>query len=69
MEIAHEIAATDALRRLFRTAEHQLSIPFDLNLDPTAESIPNISVNDWCEKKVVERLKRITPPAKQISHG
>lgn len=69
VKIAHEMAATDALRRLFRTAEHQLLIPFDLVLDPTAQSIPNISINEWSEKKVLERLKHVTPPLKQISHG
>ncbi|XP_065204952.1 large ribosomal subunit protein mL44 [Planococcus citri] len=67
VKIAHEMAATDALRRLFRTSEHQLQIPFDLVLDPSAPSVPNISLSEWSEKKVVERLEQVNPPVKKIA--
>lgn len=56
VQIAKEMAACDALWRLFKTAEHQLNIRFDTIVDPSAVSIPNVSANEWSEKKVQERL-------------
>lgn len=58
IKIAHEMAASDALRRLFGTAEHQLNIPFNLVLNPKIKSEPNLGVKDWCEKRVQERIKQ-----------
>lgn len=51
------MAASDALWRLFGTAEHQLNIRFDVVVDPSAISIPNVSVDEWSEKKIQERLR------------
>lgn len=58
VKTACEMAASDALRRLFGTAEHQLNIPFKLIVDPLDDSVPNVSVSEWCEYKVEEFLKR-----------
>ena len=55
VQIAHEIAAQDTLRRLFGTSEHQLNFPFKLLVDPNDVKIPNVSAAEWCEKKVVAR--------------
>lgn len=52
------MAASDALRRLFGTAEHQLNMSFKLMVDPLDEDVPNVSVNEWCENKVEEFLKQ-----------
>lgn len=57
VQIAKEMAASDALWRLFGTAEHQLNIRFDVVVDPSAISIPNVSVDEWSEKKIQERLR------------
>lgn len=62
VQIAHEIAACDALRRLFGTSEHQFLLPFDLVVDPKLENVPNVSLKEWSEAKVQESMKLVTQP-------
>lgn len=51
--VAKEMAALNALKRLFQTTECCKPIPFDLKLSAERkEPFANISIQDWCEKNV-----------------
>jgi large subunit ribosomal protein L44 len=51
--IAKEMAAIDALKRLFQTTERARPIPFDLVLKTdSSEPFANLSIQDWCEKNL-----------------
>ncbi|XP_046663674.1 39S ribosomal protein L44, mitochondrial [Homalodisca vitripennis] len=51
--VAKEVAAMDALKRLFHTTERAKPIPFDLVLaSDKKEPFANISIEDWCEKNI-----------------
>lgn len=51
--VAKEMAALNALKRLFQTTESCKPIPFDLKLSAERkEPFANISIQDWCEKNV-----------------
>lgn len=60
VQIAHEMAASDTLRRLFGTAEHQFCFPFKLVVDPLETSVPNVSVGEWCDAKVEQLSKQVS---------
>jgi len=51
---AVEMAARDALKRLFHTTENMKPIPFTLDVGAVsnAEFRKNVSVNDWTSVKV-----------------
>lgn len=53
IKVAKEIAAMDALKRMFHTTERANPIPFNLML-PSGKNDPfaNLSIQDWCEKSV-----------------
>lgn len=52
VDIAHEMAARDALRQLFGLPD-TLLIPFNLQLDQLCGSTEkNLSVNDWSQKSL-----------------
>jgi hypothetical protein len=54
ISIAVEMAAHDALKRLFHTTENMKPFPFIMNVSATSndESKWNVSVNDWSIAKV-----------------
>lgn len=55
VDIAHEMAARDALRQLFGLPD-TLLIPFNLQLDQLCASTEkNLSVNDWTQKSLPVR--------------
>lgn len=55
VNIAHEMAARDALRQLFGLPD-TLLIPFNLQLDQLCASTEkNLSVNDWSQKSLPVR--------------
>ena len=51
---AAEMAARDALKRLFHTTENMKPIPFTLDVGAVsnAEFRKNVSLNDWTSAKV-----------------
>ncbi|CAH1712228.1 39S ribosomal protein L44, mitochondrial [Aphis gossypii] len=50
VDIAHEMAARDSLRKLFGTSDNIL-LPFNLKLDQLCESnVKNLFVNEWSQK-------------------
>lgn len=50
VDIAHEMAARDGLRRLFDTSDNIL-LPFNLELDQLCTStVKNVSVKEWSQK-------------------
>lgn len=53
VDVAKEMAAFDALKRLFKLTEKARPIPFNLELPLNSKPpFPNLSVQDWCEKNV-----------------
>lgn len=55
IDIAHEMAARDALRQLFGTSDNIL-LPFNLELDQLCTSNEkNLSVNEWSQKNLPVR--------------
>ncbi|XP_054269435.1 39S ribosomal protein L44, mitochondrial [Macrosteles quadrilineatus] len=51
--VARDMAARDALKRLFQTTERARPIPFNLVLKANDQKpFANISIQDWCEKNV-----------------
>lgn len=53
IDTAKEMAARDALKRLFKTTDRDKPIPFDLKLSPTSNHpFANLSIEDWCEKNL-----------------
>jgi hypothetical protein len=54
ISIAVEMAAYDALKRLFHTTENMKPIPFTLDVGAMSDdkSKQNVSVNDWSSAKV-----------------
>lgn len=60
-EIAEEMAARDALRRLFRTDDARKPMPLGDDLENvTPKEAPNPEISDWSEDKVIN-LVRIGP--------
>jgi len=50
VDIAHEMAARDSLRKLFGTSDNIL-LPFNLRLDQLCESnVKNLFVNEWSQQ-------------------
>jgi hypothetical protein len=54
LEIAKEMGARDALRRLFRTSERDTPIKFNLVLDEDSEQKINPSLEEWNEAKLLQ---------------
>lgn len=55
IDIAHEMAARDGLRKLFGTSDNIL-LPFNLELDQLCTSAENnLSVNEWSQKNLPVR--------------
>lgn len=53
VDTAKEMAARDALKRLFKTTDRDKPITYDLKLSPTSNHpFANLSVEDWCEKNL-----------------
>lgn len=51
---AVEMAARDALKRLFHTTENMKPVPFTLDVGAVSNDLfrKNVSVNDWTNTKV-----------------
>jgi hypothetical protein len=54
VSIAVEMAAQDALKRLFHTTENMKPIPFTMDVGAMSDDKPkqNVSVNDWSSTKM-----------------
>jgi len=58
INIAKEMAALDALKRLFNTTERAKPIPFNLSLPSNKkEPFANLSIQDWCEKNITKLVE------------
>lgn len=59
INIAQEMAARDALKRLFKTTDRDKPIPYDLKLSPTSNHpFANLSIEDWCEKNLKNLVQK-----------
>lgn len=54
IEIAKEMAARDALRRLFRTSERDAPIKFNLVIDSDGNQRVNPTLDEWNEAKLLK---------------
>lgn len=59
VDIAKEMAARDALKRLFKTTDRDKPITYDLKLSHTSDHpFANLSIEDWCEKNLNKLVQK-----------